>query len=218
MLTIKGVILLCLCGLVGLAQASDERVTMAESCAQIPSKLERLACFDGLFHTQASTTVVPQEAINTNPYPEAFKVAMESEKARQQGMSFISGHPLGATEDLWLTAPAVGALPPRPVLMLSCIDSISRVELMLPTPLKDGWALVGLQINGIEQLSQRWLSDDTGFIFRTGRGLPAIQVMKALISGDDVHLRSANKEIDGLHFDTRELGRQIKSLRQSCRW
>lgn len=89
---------------------------------------------------------------------------------------------------------------------------------MLPTALEDGWAQVGLQINGVEQQSQRWLSDDTGYIFRTGRGLPAIQVMKALIRGDDVRLRSANKAIDGLQFDTRELGSALKPLRQSCRW
>lgn len=214
---IQGVIFLCLWGLAASAQASDDTVAKVEACTQIPSRLERLACFDELFNTPVAT-VVPQQTADSSPYPEAFQVAMASEKNRQQGMAFIAGHQADAVEDLWLTAPAIGALPPRPVLMLSCIDDISRVELMLPTALEDGWAQVGLQINGIEQQSQRWLSDDTGYIFRTGRGLPAIQVMKALIRGDDVRLRSANKAIDGLQFDTRELGSALKPLRQSCRW
>lgn len=214
---IQGVIFLCLWGLTSLVRASDDRIAKAEACTQIPSKLERLACFDELFNTPL-VTVIPLQEVDTNVYPEAFQVAMLSEKARQQGMGFIAGHQPDTTDGFWVTAPAIGALPPRPVLMLSCIDNISRVELMLPNVLEASWAVVGLRINGVEQEQQRWLSDDTGHIFRTGRGLPAIQVMKALILGDEVYLHSTNKAIDGLQFDTRELGRALKPLRQSCRW
>ncbi|KEA65265.1 Type VI secretion protein VasI [Marinobacterium lacunae] len=130
----------------------------------------------------------------------------------------MPGHKTEDARRLWLTAPAVGALPPRPVLMLSCVDDISRVELTLPKAIDIGSLQVVLEADGRRLLSQRWLSDDSGHILRSGRGLPAIAVMQAMLRTGDLRLRANDEAIDGLRFDARGLSEQIAPLRRQCGW
>lgn len=87
---IQGVIFLCLWGLAVSAQASDDTVAKAEACTQIPSRLERLACFDELFNTPVAT-VVPKQTTDSSPYPEAFQVAMRPRKIVSRAWPLLPG-------------------------------------------------------------------------------------------------------------------------------
>ncbi|WP_028022095.1 type VI secretion system-associated protein VasI [Enterovibrio calviensis] len=199
--------------------AMGEMLDQAKECAGISGRLERLACFDGVFNTPVmKATKTTFEALK----PEAWQRATRSENEREQTSGFVLRY-VDVKEPksgMWMTATA---LPDReqqrsemPILMFSCIDNISRVELVLPTITSAGKAAVTTSANA--SVTQRWLSDDTGSIMRAGRGLPAIEVMSALMSGPRAVVRSDLEAIGNLTFDTSTLKETIAPMRQVCRW
>ncbi|BDM64443.1 hypothetical protein NFHSH190041_18950 [Shewanella sp. NFH-SH190041] len=141
----------------------------------------------------------------------------ESRGSEQSGFSlhYANRNDLGA--DIWMTAKAHQSNSKAAViLMLSCIDGISRVELALPNASDAGKAQI--TINGARGITRDWLSDDQGMVFQSARGLPAIDIIRVLMSSPSVTLRSDLQLIDKLKFDTSNLRRDITPLRKACRW
>ncbi|MEZ8140861.1 type VI secretion system-associated protein VasI [Enterovibrio sp. FF113] len=203
----------------GEPQVTDV-LEQAKVCVDIVGRLDRLACFDNVFDTPLMK--VPETTFKALK-PEAWLRATASESQRDDDSTGFVLRYVNSKEPkagMWMTATA---LPDRgqktadmPILMFSCIDSISRVELVLPEVTAAGKALVTTSANS--GFTQRWLSDDSGSIMRAGRGLPAIDVMKALMSGPRAVVRSDLDEIGNLTFDTAELKETIGPMRQTCRW
>ncbi|WP_251882082.1 type VI secretion system-associated protein VasI [Grimontia kaedaensis] len=205
-----------------LANETDNKalIQSASECVNIPARLDRLACFDEVFKTPVSGQ--PEASVIVQK-PEAWERAKQSESERNEdetGFALRYANRAEPKSGIWMTATA---LPDRnqkknemPILMFSCIDNISRVELILPTATSEGKAEV-MASSGYS-VTQRWLSDDTGNIMRAGRGIPAIDVMKALMSGQRAVLRSDLEAIGNLTFDTADLRESIKPMRQTCRW
>ncbi len=209
---VKGLILTVLLLLPAWCHAEQQLFKDARLCVKITSKLERLYCFDQVF---ATPLMAQQTELHASTYAEEWLRATENEAQRQGEASFF----LGREEDsdnVWLTASAIGAVPPRPILMLSCIDGISRVELVLSHYFETG--SMQIAVNDAASNGQRWRSDNTGYIFRTGRGLPAIKVIKTMLADKSLILNSDTEEIGGLHFDTTELKQAIMPLRKVCHW
>ncbi|WP_240671614.1 type VI secretion system-associated protein VasI [Enterovibrio baiacu] len=202
------------------ARSNASLVKQAQTCSAIPTRLERLACFDGVFNTPVDAD---NEQTIANIKPEAYQRAHASEAARSEGeQGFVVRYtdPEDHSKGIWMTATAI---PDRgqqredmPILMLSCIDSISRMELVLPTTTSAGKATV--LVSGSFAVTDRWLSDDSGTIMHAGRGIPAINVMKALMSSSGSVLRSELDEIGNLTFDTEGLTSSIRPMRNTCRW
>ncbi|WP_325894307.1 type VI secretion system-associated protein VasI [Grimontia sp. NTOU-MAR1] len=206
------------------APASDtDNTTLFESasaCTLISARLDRLACFDEVFKTPVSGH---SNAATIVQKPEAWERAKQSESEKSEeetGFTLSYANLAEPKSGIWMTATA---LPDRnqkknemPILMFSCIDNISRVELILPNATSEGKAEV--IASGSYNVTQRWLSDDTGNIMRAGRGIPAIDVMKVLMSGQRAVLRSDLGAIGNLTFDTADLRESIKPMRQTCRW
>ncbi|AQS36232.1 type VI secretion-associated protein, VC_A0118 family [Shewanella psychrophila] len=209
---VKGWILTGLLLLPAMCHAAPQVLKDAQLCVNITSKLERLYCFDQVF---ATPLMAQHTALQTSTHAVEWLRATKNEEQRQAGSSFF----LGREEDndnVWLTASAIGAVPPRPILMLSCIDGISRVEIVLSHYFETGSMQVA--VNSAASKGQRWQSDNSGYIFRTGRGLPAIKVMKSMLADNALILHSDTEEIDGLQFDTTGLKQAITPLRKVCRW
>ncbi len=202
------------------ARSDASVVKQAQTCSAIPTRLERLACFDGVFNTPVDAD---NEQTIANIKPEAYQRAHASEAARSEGeQGFVMRYtdPEDHSKGIWMTATAI---PDRgqqredmPILMLSCIDSISRMELVLPKTTSAGKAMV--LVSGSFAVTDRWLSDDSGTIMHAGRGIPAINVMKALMSSSGSVLRSELDEIGNLTFDTEGLTSSIRPMRNTCRW
>ncbi|MDD1793391.1 type VI secretion system-associated protein TagO [Enterovibrio makurazakiensis] len=199
--------------------AASEVLVQAKVCADIFGRLERLACFDNLFNTPVKKAT---ETTFVALKPEAWQRATRSERDREEDGGFVLRYVdmKEPKSGMWMTATA---LPDRnqqrsemPILMFSCIDNISRVELVLPTATSAGKAAVTTSASS--SVTQRWLSDDTGNIMRAGRGLPAIEVMSALMSGPRAVVRSDLDAIGNLTFDTSTLKKTIAPMRQVCRW
>lgn len=211
--------------------AQQKILHRAEACTRIQSRLNRLTCFDEVFNTPVIEQVRKQA--KEGALPAAWHRALKNEKHRTGETGFLLNMPAGKGSAffsgqssrqgnadfppyLWATAPALGVLPPRPVLMFSCIDKISRAELILPDALEG--SRLYLQLRGKRKLKQRWLSDESGLVLRSGRGIPAIQAMKTALSGQQLVLVSQDGSLKELMFDTQGLNDVLKPMREVCRW
>ena len=125
--------LLILTPLWGTAQPasplSGEMSALLDTCRKEPSPLIRLDCYDNIGRDKA----VPQteQAAKGDIWRRA---AANEEKRTEHTVTFITTQPREGTWPVVMTAPAIGTQPPRPILMLSCVDNITRMQLVMNTP------------------------------------------------------------------------------------
>jgi type VI secretion system protein VasI len=197
---------------------SDLLVRQANQCRDVNERLERLRCFDRVF----STPVEDEKVVLKKHMPASWERAMTSAtKADANTLMSLSfeGTKDSMDGDAWLTLTANNGRTrfpdsAKPVLMMSCIDRLSRIELVLPDEIPDARVKISL----VGGSAQYWRSDDTGYLLASSRGMPAIAMMKKMSSERRSVLRSNSKFIDGLTFNTESLPSAIKVLRQRCRW
>ncbi|MGF1873285.1 type VI secretion system-associated protein VasI [Photobacterium indicum] len=208
----------------------------AKNCTQIEGRLERLNCFDNALHTPVGHIEASALIAEVLAMPAAWERAVRGEKNRtvKSGFNLIYADPDNLTSSMWATAVAKGTYQSDPasvsipllsengqaisrsILMLSCFDDISRVEIVLPEATRS--ARMAITIPGDHALTQTWISDDAGVVIRTGRGMPAVRAMKAMLSAPQLVIRSDLPAVDGLYFDTTDLRNTIKPLRKACSW
>lgn len=212
--TLRFLVLLSTVGCFALtAHASDEsdssQLIRGQQCALISERLERLSCFDEVFQTTATSSRKPISDDKPQAWHTAFDTALGDEL-----LSVVEN----GTEkegDAWLTLSAKNSQgDSAPVLMMSCINKISRIELALPQAIADG----RIRVSVAGGPDQSWRSDDIGVLFSSARGLPAISMMKAMSSETRLILRSNSQAVDGLQFDTTGLNQALNPLRTRCGW
>ncbi|KUI97686.1 type VI secretion system-associated protein VasI [Vibrio sp. MEBiC08052] len=190
----------------------EQLVEQASQCRSVSERLERLRCFDRVFETPLHLTPVKEQTVGAS---ESWLHAMDSLAKLGDGKMM---HLTEQGDDAWLILLAANpasrfADDQKPVLMMSCIHRISRVELALPSEIPDARAKVTIQ-----RETQYWRSDDAGLLLSSGRGMPAISLMKIMAGQDNTVLRSNSKVVDGLTFDTSGLSEALKPLRTRCDW
>ncbi len=181
----------------------------AQGCTTEPGRLQRLACFDDVFKTPV--------AVQGGDYTPRLK---SSERWRQ-AYAQVTGdsrdnrayRDTGMAAGLLLTLPALGATPPRPLLVLQCHNNITELALMLPQPMNQD--TVRVSINGDQSL---WRLRDDGYVLSAGRGLPAIALAKVLIPMSQLQLQADSSPLDALLFDLTGFSGAIKPLRDACGW
>ncbi|EEX91802.1 type VI secretion protein VasI [Vibrio orientalis CIP 102891 = ATCC 33934] len=180
-----------------------------DQCRIIAKRLERLRCFDQLFDTPVALNGQNHEADK----PKAWMLAYPKSRAEDNLTPDLNESDSG--KDAWVTLPALplGDVD-SPVLVMSCMDEISRVQLALPKPLIDA----RISVSVAQGQREYWRSDDEGVVFSSAQGLPAIELMKRMAQQRKVTLRSNSETVDGLQFDTVALQAALRPLRQRCRW
>lgn len=188
----------------------SSKAVKAQSCTKIELKIQRLVCFDDIFST-------PIYGIKkANDKPESWIRAKTSELKRQSGLEPILTVSEN-TADIWVTMPAVNSSydnSSSPLLLLSCIGGISRIDLVLSEPVSEGRVNISLGSTSAEP----WRSDDSGLVISSGRGTVAIKHIETILSTVDLAIRSNSPLIDGLKFDTRKINEVIEPLRERCGW
>ncbi len=81
--------------------------------------------------------------------------------------------------------------PPRPVLMLSCIDNITRMQIILPNKQDAGSVMVSTDRT---QFTAEWFLRENGYVLESSRGLPGIDEIKRLLNGEKLTLKLTNNE------------------------
>lgn len=193
------------------AQDSPTLLEKIETCKAILIDRDRLFCFDETFNTPifSSDNHILPPSVTRKPQ-EWFEIqSMEQERPADLVGFFGTKKSQEFYDSLYFTQ----SVEDLGVVVFSCINNISRVEIMLDKPLQKG--VVPVSISGKNKVEYRWLLDDTGYILREGRGLPSIATTRNLI-GESQFLLSINDRHYTLSlkdFDT-----QVKALQTLCHW
>ncbi|AIZ35548.1 hypothetical protein NJ69_05090 [Pseudomonas parafulva] len=121
-------------------------------------------------------------------------------------------------EGLLFSAPAIASAAPAPYLVISCVQNISRLQLVLGRPVDVGRVKVRLQGEQRSTHATSWRVLENGQVLDAGRGLPGIEQIRQLIGAHRIHVQSDNPAVDGLIFDAQGLDPLIDKARKTCRW
>lgn len=212
----------CACGafLSLLVDIGGAHADSVRDCPRIQSNLERLACFDQAAGTPARVTKqawsVPEQQA-----PSVRSVMTNEAERPADDLTFR----LGVTDDggvahkrLVISAPAIAAAEPRPYLAISCVQNISRLQLITAHPVDARWVKVQLQGERGSTGVTPWQVMENGQVLDAGRGLPAIEQIKQIIGAQRIHVVSDLTVVDGLSFDAQGLDPLIEQARKTCRW
>ncbi|EBQ9287141.1 type VI secretion system-associated protein TagO, partial [Salmonella enterica subsp. enterica serovar Weltevreden] len=109
------------------AQATLRAMT---ACRREPAALERLDCYDKILTPEQPGFA--SALVKAKYEGEAWKRAFAQEKQRpDNSTALIMTQSGGERPTVIITTPAIGNVPPRPVLMFSCVDNITRMQVAL---------------------------------------------------------------------------------------
>lgn len=185
-------------------------LALVMSCRSENSPLLRLDCYDNALSASSNPNGGQQQA---GP---AWQRAMAQEKGRSDhSTAFLISEGQGSNPQVVLTTPALGMPPPRPVLMLSCIDNITRLQVALVGPQKDG--AVTLTADS-DRFNVQWFLRENGYLLESSRGLAGIDEIKRLMSAQTLTIDGTNGGISRLTFNISQLTTALKPLRNACHW
>lgn len=205
----------------GHARALPTHDDALQACTRIQPRLQRLACFDEV----AGTPLANQRASSAGalqPLPDSIRLVAMNEKARVRGDDrFRISQPAasGGRPRVVISAPARDSAAPRPLLAISCLDAITRVQFIVHPPVAPTVAEVELWQDGRMVVPRaRWQVLESGRVIDAGRGLVGIDVLRRLTGASRIDVRSDLPALDGLTFDSEGLTALIDQQREACRW
>ena len=188
--------------------------TESRDCPRIVSNVERLACFDEAAGTLGLTTN-RQWSAQEQDAPTLRRVMAQEQGRPPEDLMFR----LSSGDDgVMISAPAIASASPQPYLVISCVQSISRLQLVTAHPIDTGRVNVRLRGERGATTTRPWQVMENGQVLDAGRGLPGIEQIKQLIGAHRIHVESDNPAVDGLVFDAQGLDALIDEARKACRW
>ncbi|WP_342663844.1 type VI secretion system-associated protein VasI [Pseudomonas cremoricolorata] len=183
-----------------------------QDCANIVSNLERLACFDKSAGTPARLDRMKWSAPEQDS-PTWRRVMAHEARRKADDLTFhLSAEP----EGLLISAPAIAT--PSAYLVISCVQNISRLQLVLGQPLDVGRVVVRLQSERRATHPTPWQVMENGQVLDGGRGLPGIEQIRQLIGAHRIQVEGDHPSVEGLVFDAQGLDPLIDQARKTCRW
>lgn len=188
------------------------------ACRKEPAALERLDCYDRIL------APVPAQGfagalVKARYDGESWTRALAQERQRTDNSTELlitrseGGHPT-----VIITTPAIGSLPPRPVLMFSCVDNITRMQVALASPRRENDIPVKL-VTDRSQFRSRWFVRENGSLLEASRGLLGIDEIKQLFGAKTLTLDTGTDSAAGkLTFNIDGLAQTITPLREACHW
>ncbi|RQS75663.1 type VI secretion system-associated protein TagO [Burkholderia sp. Bp8963] len=204
-----------------------------KACTGIVSAVERLACFDAATGTPPAQTIrMPEQVDTLSPDsgkalvkpPEIVDLVRRNEAARPAG---ATGFRLSRDEDelpgRWrvvISAPAMGGAAAAPILAISCLSNISRLQLLMSHPVGPNRMDIRLLLDGKPiSSSVPWQVLEDGTVVDAGRGLVAIEQLRYLVSAASrLQVESNYPPFSGQVFDATDLHALMKQQREACHW
>lgn len=236
-----GALLLAAAVLVG-GHAATDAVAAGRSCKTIVSAIERLACFDaesGTPPAAAAEMATPSTATPTGATSAATSAVMPSarvrvpdivglvqrnesrRKADHAGVLLLRvGDAIPGQDKVVISAPALAGSEPRPLLAISCLQNISRLQLITAEPLDVSRVSIRVLLDGRPISDRRpWQVVEDGTVTDAGRGLVAIEQLRHLTrASQQMQLESDHAAFHGLSFDTAALHELMAQQREACHW
>ena len=224
--------------LMGSDTASDA-VAAGRRCTTIVSAIERLACFDAEAGTPPTATAesatpvadadAADAALAAAPFelvrvPDIVGLVQRNESRRKVdyagALLLRVGDAIPGQDKVVISAPALAGSEPRPLLAISCLQNISRLQLITAEPLDVSRVSIRVLLDG-RPISERrpWQVLDDGTVTDAGRGLVAIEQLRHLTrASQQMQLESDHASFDGLSFDTAALHALMAQQREACHW
>lgn len=206
---------------VGLASAAspDAQATMKamQFCRHESAALERLACYDHILAPEQ--TGFESALVKARYQGEAWTRATEQEKQRSGNTtSLLVTQTPGDRATVVITTPAIGNVPPRPVLMFSCVDNITRMQVAMMHSLETHDIAVTLTADN-KTFQSRWFVRENGVLLESSRGLSGIDEITQLFGAKTLTVDTGTNSPTGkLTFNIDGLAQAIRPLREACHW
>ncbi|HTV87196.1 MAG TPA: type VI secretion system-associated protein VasI [Dyella sp.] len=195
------------------------------------SPVERLACFDTLAGTPipqpvktatASTPTVDGEQ-GTAASPAIVKLVQRNEAQRKaEDHRFLLSRTQDGTSvasQIVISAPTLGSDVLRPLLAISCLSGITRLQFITRQPIPHNRLHMRLLMDDKPVADAAiWQVLDAGNVVDAGRGLVAIDTLKRMPGGNRLQTESDYAPLDGLIFDATDLHDLIAQQREACHW
>ncbi|HDS1698584.1 MULTISPECIES: type VI secretion system-associated protein VasI [Pseudomonas] len=186
----------------------------SQDCSRIVSNIERLACFDQAAGTPGFTPHRQWSAQELEA-PTVRRVLIHETGRAPEDLRFRLRSEEGG---LMISAPAIASVAPHPYLIISCVQNISRLQLVTAQPVDASRVQVRLLGERGATVPTPWQVMENGQVLDAGRGLPGIEQIRQLIGAHRIHVESDNPAVDGLVFDAQGLDPLIDEARKTCRW
>ncbi|AVJ31234.1 hypothetical protein CLM73_25900 [Achromobacter spanius] len=220
--------------------AATDAVAAGRRCTTIVSAIERLACFDAEAGTPptataesaapaagaaaagvAASAAAPFELVRV---PDIVGLVQRNESRRKAdyagALLLRVGDAIPGQDKVVISAPALAGSAPRPLLAISCLQNISRLQLITAEPLDVSRVSIRVLLDGRPISDRRpWQVLDDGTVTDAGRGLVAIEQLRHLTrASQQMQLESDHASFDGLSFDTAALHALMAQQREACHW
>nr|WP_256484179.1 type VI secretion system-associated protein VasI [Citrobacter meridianamericanus] len=193
-------------------------VNAMTACRKEPAPLERLACYDHVL-TPEQGQGFKSALVKARYQGESWTRAVEQEKRRTDNSTalLLTQQP-GEHPTVIITTPAIGSLPPRPVLMFSCVDNITRMQVALTHARTENDIPVSLVTEG-GVFRSHWFVRENGMLLEASRGLSGIDEIKPLFGAKTLTIDTGTGSAAGkLTFNIDGLAQTIAPLRDACHW
>lgn len=202
------------------AATTDAQTSLKEMqvCRREPAPLERLDCYDNLL-TPLAPAGFAGALVKASFTGEAWTRATEQEKRRQGNTTeLLVMQTPGERPTVMITTPAVGHIPPRPVLMFSCVDNITRMQVALMKAMDVNDIAVNLNADN-RTFRSRWFVRENGTLLESSRGLSGIDEIKQLFGANTLTVDTGVDSAAGkLTFNISGLAQTVAPLREACHW
>ncbi|EOF5434521.1 type VI secretion system-associated protein VasI [Salmonella enterica] len=197
------------------AQATLNAMT---ACRREPAALERLDCYDRILAPEQPEGFAGALA-KARYEGEAWKRAFAQEKQRpDNSTALMMTQSPGERPTVIITTPAIGNVPPRPVLMFSCVDNITRMQVAMMHPRTENDLDVVLSADN-RQIRSHWFIRENGYLLESSRGLSGIDEIKQLFGAKTLTIDTGTGSAAGkLTFNIDGLAKTIAPLRDACHW
>ncbi len=181
---------------------TEQQVATLYQCRSESARLARLACFDEVMQTPIASSA----SLQTASYPRIWHQVWQHINHEQSSLVWQ----VDASDNAWIALTSQQT-PTQAALLLSCIDNLSRVEVLSLEPQKA--LTLTLEVDVHHQAGLR--SDDVGVVYSSARGVPAIELMKAIGEQPTVSLMVDSQTMT---FDTQSVKAHFAQLQQRCGW
>lgn len=143
-----------------------------QSCRRESAALERLDCYDRLL-APLSPSGFDGALVKAGFVGEARPAPRNRKTPPWQHHRAAGDAGAGERPTVVITTPAIGHVPPRPVLMFSCVDNITRMQVALMHPLDVHDIAVTLNADN-RALRSHWFVRENGTLLESSRGYPGL--------------------------------------------
>lgn len=205
-------------GVTAISQDTQATLQAMQTCRQEPAALERLDCYDRLL-SPLTPDGLNGALVKADLVGESWTRATAQEKHRQGNTTeLLVMQTSGERPTVIITTPAIGHIPPRPVLMFSCMDNITRMQVALAKALDTHDIAVTLKADS-RTFRSRWFVRENGILLESSRGLSGIDEIKQLFGAKTLTVDTgAGNADEKLTFNIDGLAQTIEPLRDACHW